>query len=70
MATAHHSTLLTSQDAADLLGIDRSLICRYCREGRLAAKKVGRDWIMGQRAITEFSRRPRPVGNPSFRQSD
>lgn len=60
--------IYTSSEAASYLGIDQSLVCRYCREGRIAAEKVGRDWIIKKPALDAFRKVPREPGNPSFRR--
>jgi excisionase family DNA binding protein len=38
--------LLTTQEAADKLGIDRSRVLRLIGDGRLKAKKYGPQWIV------------------------
>lgn len=36
----------TAPKAAKLLKIDATLVRRYCRQGRLKAVRVGRDWLI------------------------
>lgn len=60
--------LFTTDEAAEFLGLDRSLIARYCRSGRLAAKKAGRDWVITKDALAAFKKIPREPGNPEFRR--
>jgi excisionase family DNA binding protein len=69
VATIEHVRVLTSAEAAELLELEVSLVCRYCREGRIEAEKVGRDWIITQSAIKKFRSIPRHPGNPTFRKS-
>ncbi len=38
--------LLTVRAAAKLLKIDATLVRRYCRQGRLKVRRVGRDWLI------------------------
>lgn len=59
--------LFTSDEAAEYLGLDRSLIARYCRQGRLAGRKAGRDWVITKSALDAFKKIPREPGNPEFR---
>lgn len=62
------SNIFTSAEAAHYLNIDQSLVCRYCRDGRLIGEKVGRDWIIRKSALDEFKRVPREPGNPTFKK--
>lgn len=57
------SDLLTTGEAADLLGIDRSRVLRLIESGRLVARKVGRDWVIEQGALeaVRHRRRGRPL---------
>jgi len=61
--------IFTSAEAAEVLGLDISLVCRYCRTGKIKATKAGRDWIITPTALREFQKIPRHPGNPSFRKS-
>ena len=60
--------LLTTNEAAVQLGLDPSLIRRYCREGRIEAQQVGRDWVIEQEALDTFAEIPRKVGKPPATQ--
>lgn len=57
-------TAYTTVEAAEYLGMDGSLIRRYCRKGKLRAIKVGRDWLIEKKALDQFE--PNPPGNPNF----
>ena len=57
------SDLLDIAQAADRLGISKSLARRYCREGRLGTK-IGSRWIITSAQLTEFAQTPRPRGRP------
>ena len=39
-----HTTLLTSQEMQELIGVDRSTVYRMAEDGRLPGVKVGRQW--------------------------
>ena len=54
-------------EAAIILKLDTSLVARYCREGRIRATQVGRQWFIGMRDLDEFASKPRMRGNPMFR---
>ena len=56
--------LLTTTQAADWLGITESLVRRYCRDGRLEAIKLGRDWFIVESDLEQFAAKPRKVGRP------
>ena len=60
--------LFTTDEAADYLGLDRSLIARYCRQGRLEGRKAGRDWVITKSALDAFKKIPREPGNPDFKR--
>ena len=56
--------LLTTTQAADWLGVTESLVRRYCRDGRLEATKLGRDWFIVESDLEHFAQKPRKVGRP------
>jgi excisionase family DNA binding protein len=51
-------------DAAQRLNLSTAMVRRYCQEGRIEAKKVGRDWLITERSLIDFARQPRKVGRP------
>jgi len=59
------TTLLTVTQAAAQLGLDPSLVRRYCRTGRIAAQQVGRAWVLTQEALDAFAATLRKVGRPA-----
>lgn len=52
--------LITTTEAAEIIGIDSSMVRRYCRLGSLSAQQVGRDWLIERKAAQDF--RPAKVG--------
>lgn len=36
--------LLSADEAAERLGVDRATVWRWCREGRITCLKIGRLW--------------------------
>jgi excisionase family DNA binding protein len=71
LATSNFPGLKTADEAADILGIDASLVRRYCRDGDLKGQQlVGRIWLIPVEEIDRFSKVQRPVGNPEFRKKN
>lgn len=58
------SRWLTVAEVATKLGIDTSLVARYCAEGRFTAEKPGRDWLIEPSSVDEFERARRRAGRP------
>ena len=56
--------LLTIGQAARRSGLSESLLRRYCADGRLPARKVGRDWAIREVDLDAFLMRQRPTGRP------
>jgi excisionase family DNA binding protein len=59
--------LLTVNEAAERLGLSVAMVRRYCSDGKLLAKKVGRDWAIRRRDVEQFAAAPRRSGRPSVR---
>jgi len=68
MATTIPGTF-NATEAAEYLGLTDSLVRRYCREGKITADRIGRNWVMRQKALDQFKRTPRQRGNPNFRSN-
>lgn len=56
---------LTTTQAAERLGITRSLVIRLCKQGRIVTTKLGRDWMIDERDLKLY--KPNPVGYPKGR---
>lgn len=57
--------MFSTQEAAEELGITRSLVCRYVRDGRLPAKQIGEHtYVISAKALDDFKKVPRQVGKP------
>jgi excisionase family DNA binding protein len=56
--------LLTVSEAAERLGLSIALVRRYCAQGKLPARKMGRDWTILRRDIERFAATPRRSGRP------
>jgi excisionase family DNA binding protein len=53
---------MTTQEAAEALGIHRSRVLHYIGNGRLRAVKVGRDWWLTAQEVERFKALPRIEG--------
>ncbi len=69
MATTFSESIFSVDEAAAKLGVERSVVCRYCRLGRLKARKFGNSWTITKSALDEFAKKPRERGNPTFKCS-
>lgn len=56
--------MLTTTEAAALLGIKPAMARRYCDKGRLKAVKVGRNWITTREAVETFKATMKKAGRP------
>lgn len=67
MSTAMSSKIpgfYTAQEAANILECSLAQVTRYCKKGSLAAKNMGRMWLIEQAEVHTFKRPKR--GNPNF----
>jgi excisionase family DNA binding protein len=58
--------VLTTQQAAEKLGITRQRVGALIRSGRLPAVKVGRDWVLDEKDVDNFEKQP--AGRPKMTQ--
>ena len=49
--------LLGVEDVAELMGVGKATIWRWCREGRLPCLKVGKHWFVRREALENFLKR-------------
>lgn len=68
MATTFPEPVYSVEEAARKLKIKESVVCRYCRLGRLKAKKFGNVWMITKTALESFAEKPRKRGNPLFQK--
>lgn len=58
MASLRESMDLTTREAAKQLGVSTRRVRQYIEDGRLKAKKAGRDYLISSRSLATFERRP------------
>jgi excisionase family DNA binding protein len=57
--------LLSTQEAADILGVTSSRVRQLCAEGALPCQKLGRDWFLKRSDVKAFAKLPPGVvGRP------
>lgn len=66
IATESIPGYLTTDEAAERIGVDASQVRRYCLAGLLDARKAGNRWMIPAKQVRKFKRPP--VGNPNFRK--
>jgi excisionase family DNA binding protein len=49
--------LLGVEDVAELMGVGKATVWRWCREGRLPCLKVGKHWFVRREALENFLKR-------------
>ena len=47
--------LISCTDVAKITGRDKETVRKWCREGRLPAFKVGKDWLVRVKDLTEYT---------------
>ncbi len=48
--------LITTHDAAELLGFSHDHIRRLCREGKIKAEKLGNNWLLTEKSLKNIKR--------------
>ena len=59
------SALLSAPEAAQRLGLSEAMVRRYCLQGRLPARKIGKGWAIRRRDVERFAANPRRSGRPA-----
>jgi len=54
----------SSTEAGELLGVSDERANQFARSGRVAAKRIGRDWVFCRAAVLAMAKVVRPVGQP------
>ena len=58
------SDLISTTDAARIIGVDESQVRQYLRRGTLKGRKVSITWLIERRDAERFKRPP--MGNPAW----
>lgn len=56
MATVDTDKLLTSTEAAEILGLSKDSVKKYCQTGALEAIKLGRSWFIEKKEVMRYKR--------------
>lgn len=56
--------LLTTKEAAEIMGWSSRYIVMLINEGRLNAQKFGRDWVIRRKDLDDIAPAERLVGRP------
>jgi len=56
--------LITTEEAAKILGVTPAYIRRLCARRTLGGKRYGRDWLMTRKSVMEFAATERKPGRP------
>jgi excisionase family DNA binding protein len=62
-----YTATLTTQQAAEIIGVTRVRVIQFCQSGQLPATKPGRDWQIKRSDVEAFAARERPGGYPAGR---
>lgn len=60
--------LLTTIDAASMLGLTRHQVAALCRAGTIPAQRLGRDYLISPADLAKAKSRPR-VGRPATKKA-
>ncbi len=58
----------TSEEAAEYLGLSKSMVTRLCRDGILKARKHGRDWDIDPASVEAYKVAPKNKGGRPRKQ--
>lgn len=57
---------MTTQEAADFLGLSRNHVCYLIRKGYLPAERVGaRLYVLREKDVQAYKKNPAELGNPN-----
>jgi hypothetical protein len=58
------AAVIDSDEAGALLGVGAERAKQFARAGRVAARRLKRDWIFSRSAVQDLAKIERPVGLP------
>jgi len=59
-------TIISLRDASKKCGLSPDHLRRLAEQGKLDAKKIGRNWITTKEAITEYMEKRKSRGRPKI----
>ena len=62
--------MLTTSEAAELLGVSTRRVIALIESGDLSAQRLGRQWMVDERSVEDRLRAPRLTGRPKLGQKD
>jgi citrate synthase len=54
--------MLTTKQAADRLGLKPQSVIAFIKRGKIAGRKVGRDWIISVEEVERYANAPKARG--------
>jgi hypothetical protein len=54
--------VIGADQCARLVGVTVQRVKQFCQQGRISAKKIGRDWVISRAAALQFAAIDRPTG--------
>jgi excisionase family DNA binding protein len=62
-----NSDLITTSEAAEILGVTPARVRQFVLDGRLNGRKVGRDLLLDESEVRTFAAKPRKItGRPKI----
>ncbi len=58
------SRYVTTKQAAEMLGVDRTQAARLVKAGKLKGVKLGHDWLVSRDSISKYLQTKSPKGRP------
>lgn len=65
---AHMDEVLTTEEAAEVLGVTVTTVRSHIRNGRIEAKKRGRQWWITMNEAIRYRDRPQKTGRPKKKE--
>ena len=58
------SSILSTTEAAAILGLTEERVLQFVRAGRIEGKQLKREWALSRASVLAFKRKPREPGRP------
>lgn len=56
--------IISVAEACEILGVTPARVNQFLRDGRIKAKKLGRDWAIDRASVEALAEQDRPTGRP------